>query len=272
MAHTTRRAAAATFLSVALAVGLAGCSSSDSGEDATTAPADAATTAAEPTEEPTQEATEEETPEEGKGDASSDFLDRFQQGIASIETAAMSLVMSSSLGDITSTGVVNYSTDPTSMAQTMDMMGITVEMRMVDGVTYMNMGDLTQGKWVTGSAEEFGLDDSVSGDPLAQMKDFGNALVNVVEVGQEDLDGVSTTRYVLTLDTSKLSGADAGLPDTLDYDIWLDGEGRPVQMVVTMDVEGTSFVATTTMSAFNEPVTVEAPAPDQITTMPGMNG
>jgi hypothetical protein len=69
-------------------------------------------------------------------------------------------------------------------------------------------------------------------------------LEQLVHVGPEQVAGVATERYRITLDPeAALAGitlpaqVQAMLPDTLDADVWLDGQSRPVKVTAEPGVE-----------------------------------
>lgn len=66
----------------------------------------------------------------------------------------------------------------------------------------------------------------------------------LVHVGTEQVDGVATEHYRVTLDPrAALAGitvpeqVEAMLPDSLDADVWLDGRSRPVKVTAEPGVE-----------------------------------
>jgi hypothetical protein len=89
--------------------------------------------------------------------------------------------------------------------------------------------------------------------------------------GTEQIDGVSTTHYAMQLDPAKgtgdaqLDGLLALLGKTaLPIDLWLDGQHRPVQLVIHVSLAGTADPVTVQISKFDAPVTITAPPADQI--------
>lgn len=272
MAHSLARGTAALALTV-LAVGsLAACGSGGSDAQGSATPAQISTQAAEANE---SAATKETTTQAGPGDdagATAEFLDRLEAGLDGIETVQTAVVMEVSGMAITSSGVIDYTTDPLSMSMGIRLPVGSLNLVAVDGTTYLTMDGLTQGKWVEVSPEdldEMGLEEITAGsDPLAEMNEFRDAIVSVTNEGSETLDGVETDRFRVAVDTTAIAEdadlADGDLPATLDYTIWLDAENRTVQMAFEAEIEGELVSVTTTMFDFNEPVTIEAPPADQI--------
>ncbi|GMA30090.1 LppX_LprAFG lipoprotein [Litorihabitans aurantiacus] len=262
----------------ALSLGLAACGS-DSDEAA--APE---TTSSEASSSPSESASSDDTASddvsqdagsEATGDPS-DFLDAYAQGLEDLTTASFSMTMDLMGQQTTSNGVLDYTTTPPSTEMTMDMMGQSLQMRMVDGVTYMNMGEMTQNMWAEMDPAMAGAAGAQSSDPVAQMRLLADAITGADLVGEEDVNGAPADRYSVTVDTTAMAsgmGTDmgtAGLPDAITYDIWLDGEGRPVKTLMEMEVGGQATSTEIVLSNFGDDVTIEAPPADQITEMPGM--
>lgn len=102
-------------------------------------------------------------------------------------------------------------------------------------------------------------------------------------VGSEDVDGVATNRYRITMDpTSYLKAMEFPaamadmLPKELVTDMWVDADNLPRKFVQTVEIKvpggGPATKSTTegTYADFGTDVTIEAPPADQITEQPGM--
>jgi hypothetical protein len=71
---------------------------------------------------------------------------------------------------------------------------------------------------------------------------------DVRKVGEEDLNGVSTTHYRVDLDLSKLAGGDsaqerklrAQLGDSVPMDLWIDEDGLTRRQQIRMTVKDTA--------------------------------
>lgn len=259
----------------ALVLGLAACSG-DSDADATEAPtAQESTSEAETTESATEEPAESETSADAEapadGDATQQFLDAMAQGLEAMTTASMTMDMTiDGAATMSSTGQVDYTTDPPASTMTMTMAGQEIKTLMVGGMTYINMGAATQDMWAEVDPATMGLDAAAT-DPLAQVRMLEQAVTSAELVGTEDVNGASADHWSVTLDPAAMGAATEGMEmGAITYDIWLDGEGRTVKMDMVMDVQGQSTQTAMTMGDFDAPVTIEAPAADQITTMPGM--
>ncbi len=174
-------------------------------------------------------------------------------------------------------GDVDYRTDPPAMAvnMTIPSMGGAIDMRFVDGIFYMNMGQASQNKFIKldpadpnspmGDIGEL----TESMDPVRSFEQFAAGLEKVVYVGEEDVDGDATDHYVLTLDTTKIESlkdaGTAGIPKELDYDIWLDDENRMRQVLIDM---GTNGQIDMNIEDWGQEVEIEAPAANEIVEMP----
>lgn len=253
----------------ALSLGLAACGGS--GDEESSPSSSTTTESASPS--ATESASESESATaDGGDDATAQFLDAYAKGLENLTTA--SIVATSSIGGMESVseGVVDYTTTPPSSQMTVNLGGQSVEMVMIDGAIYMNMGEMTGGMW-TQMDEATAEASGANADPLAQMRMFQDAITGAELVGQEDVNGAQADHWKLTVDSAAIAGDAAGaaaLPDTIAYDVWLDGEGRFVKSLVEMDVAGQATSTETTMSGFGEPVTITAPPADQITEMPSV--
>ncbi|MGH3366227.1 MAG: LppX_LprAFG lipoprotein [Nocardioidaceae bacterium] len=112
-------------------------------------------------------------------------------------------------------------------------------------------------------------------DPSKTFKAF-DSIAQLKQAGTEEVDGVETTRYKVSVDTEKALKAQGlggqvppgQLPKTLEYDVWVDSDNLVRKL--STDVQGSSIDMT--ISEWGEPVDVAAPPSDQITEMPQMTG
>ncbi len=176
------------------------------------------------------------------------------------------------------------------------------EVRVVDGVFYLDLGDLgdeaeelTDGKrWLkldfSGLAGMLG-DDAVSSEssnPVDGLEALRGVSSDVTEVGTETLRGVETTHYRATIDLAKaLADAPAGARDgardlleragapTIPVDVWLDAQDRVRKY--TMQVDGAAFGSESSSVAvtyefydFGAPVDVSAPPADEVADLGSM--
>lgn len=273
-----RRGLAASLVSLVL-VSLSGCGGSS--EDAIDPAAD-----------PVAEGSASVTDAEEVGDADErvvgasvdreEFLDLFQTSIGQATTAHVAITTSADSGGAVGEGDIDLSTTPPLMQLTMslDGQGGDVEMRLVDGVAYMLLPQL-DGKYV-----RFDLADpanplgSAFGDQFdieKQLEVFGEAILEVTYLGEEDIDGETVESYSLTADGQVIAdqageaGLGAGapsLPDEITYEISFDADGLFREM--TFDLGGIS--STVTYSDWGKEVSIEAPKPSEVTSLPGSAG
>jgi hypothetical protein len=270
-----RRTLAASALAPLLAAGLVACggdSGSGSGADS----------ASEPT---SQAANVSAGLQEGDEVDPGEFVQTVTDGLEASTTAhlSMSLTMGSA-GEMKAEGDVDYTTTPPQMAMTMSspMLGDDMEIRMVDGVMYISMGQLTQGKfWKLDPSDPKGPLAGMEGmldqlDPAKAMKSMEDGISSVVFAGEED----GLDHYELTVDMNKMldsmggdlpKGAAAQLPESVTYDLWLDDQGRFTKMVMDqLPMGGTSGSMEMNVTGWGEDATIEAPPADQVTKMPDM--
>lgn len=184
---------------------------------------------------------------------------------------------------MTANGDVAYEQGSPRMSMTMSMAQLgkaKIAMRYVDKVLYMQIPGLSQpGKFVSidPSDKSSALAKSFASttdqmDPLQSIKAMESAVRSSERVGKGTMDGVTVEHYKLTVDTRSLVKgisaqqlAQADVPKTITYDLWLDEQH--LLRRTSFDMMGTHFVAT--MSKWGEPVKIEAPAAGQIQAMPG---
>lgn len=190
----------------------------------------------------------------------------------------------SEIGGVSTTTVIDMTLSENAkemvMSSTTEMAGTgTTEMRMVDGVMYMNMGALSNDKFVKygDGTDEKSLLDSLGGSDLAgQLKGYKDAMTGFsVKNNAEKVDGASMHRVVFTVDTSKILGdsaqggaeESAGLGDgTVKMDMLVGDDDLPRRMTMTIG----KVTTVTDYTRWGEPVSVVAPSADQITEMPGL--
>lgn len=170
---------------------------------------------------------------------------------------------------------------------------IAMDILMVDGKWYLGGATMLQQLGVTSGT--WVLLDKNSTNPViaqlatqmeAQTQAQGTAQVeqmvavakSLEEVGAEDVEGVPTTHYRLTLDAAeaaKLSGASPGeqtetaaAVGDIPVDLWIDENNRTVQMQMNLDVQGQTLTMTMKMYDYDVPVEIAAPAPEEIAEVP----
>ena len=268
----TRLAASALSGSL-LVLTLAGCGDGDKTADTA---AEETSSAASPSDSSSPSSA---TTTESGGDAaaSAAFLERLKAGMGEEGSVHVDMVMSGPF-QAEAQGDTTYGPDGSEMQLTMEMSNLpggAMEMVLVDGKAYMSMPGVTEpGKFfeVDQSNPAFGsLDDGLS--PSDSFKAFEAGLEKVEEVGTEEIDGVETTHYRLSVDAKSAleatgQGNVPGLPKTLDYDVWLDSDDRMRRLVY--ELAGTKL--TMDMTDWGKDVSVEAPGPEDIVEAPPMMG
>jgi hypothetical protein len=153
--------------------------------------------------------------------------------------------------------------------------GGTVEMRVVDRMAYLSMPPMTpEGKFVEirpGDPDSplAGMAGQMRVDPRDSVKAFRTGLREVTFVGVEAVAGEELERYRITVDVRAAAKAQAmppmaGAPKTVDYDMWLDEDALMRRM--ELDMSGVTMEME--LSAWGEPVTIEAPARKDIVEAP----
>ncbi|WP_454050718.1 hypothetical protein [Cellulomonas sp. Marseille-Q8402] len=263
------RATAVLSLATAAVLGLSACSS-DTG-DKSDRPAAAAEGS---------EAAEETVDASAELDLTAeDFVDRVTA--AAQAAGSVSLSMQTTAMDVTTdaTGVVRYlegGAQEMSMVTTVPEVG-EMDMRVVGGMVYMSMGELTGGKFIQ-------VDPSDTSDPMAaqfegmagQLDPTGalaglrDAIRSVEKSGEpEEVGGVLAQPYTVTIDTQaalasqpEALASGASVPAELSYTYWVDGDDLMRRMLSELP-EGSIDA---TFTGWGEPVEITAPPADQITT------
>lgn len=118
---------------------------------------------------------------------------------------------------------------------------------------------------------------ALKGSDLTQFLEFMIIAKDVTDLGAEDLNGVSTEKYSLVLDLTKLPTADvseslkssmgsaAALGITeVPCTFWLDDEGRIAQVEQILAVGGQTYTTLVQFSDYNVPLDLVAPDPADV--------
>lgn len=160
-----------------------------------------------------------------------------------------------------------------------------VEMRMVDGVIYMNFGDLADRMglgdtpWLKLDPAAFGVPDSAMrqqqnpADLLQTLRGIGD----VEAVGSATVRGVDTTEYRGTVDLRKaLDGLGPDVTDAMKRQlgqlgvasmpvrVWVDGDGLPRREEIELSAGGQTVSARIDFFDYGADVSVQTPPADQI--------
>lgn len=151
--------------------------------------------------------------------------------------------------------------------------GTEVRIMLVDGVGYVNMFDLFDGKFRTydpsSDANFMGIEIQYFhqiGDPAVRLEQFQGALTSVKKVGDGGtIDGVSTTEFVLFVDSSKLPEAAAfeGVSQMLEFHLWIGEDHLPRKLTSDND----NVVNEIWWTEWGKAVTVTAPEADELADM-----
>lgn len=257
----SRRLLALATLAV---LGLTACGGEETGSPTsapvtTTASAPADGDATEPTTEPTTDETAG-----GDGDGDDPSADLRAAAATTAETTSARVTMTSTMpgvGETTLEGVMQWGGDfAADWTMTMETGGQTIEMRqlMLPDAVYMDMGaalgtELPQ-RWIKMSYDDMGASTGVDLEQVMQQSQQANPASQMellVEsgdferVGTETVDGVEATHYRGTMDVADMNEMSGGGEDalaamraqgvsTVDWEIWVDGDGLPVRIVQSM--------------------------------------
>lgn len=261
MSTIWKRAIAATTIALVAGFGITACSTGDN-----TKPESSKGSASQQP---------EGKKDDGGGALTADnFVQRITDAQQKAGTAEISQSMTVQGQTVATTGQMKIDKDPKKIAMSMTSKmpdGSQMEIRIVDGVTYMNLGAMTDNKFAkldgAGSQLEKQLGTSQA-DVTAQLGAFKTALVDFKQDGSEKLDGVDAARYVLTLDTAKLFKAmgnevpaESKLGKTINYEMFIGSDDLVRRY--KMDVAGTPVQVD--YSKWGEPLDIVAPTADQLT-------
>ncbi|MGA4994758.1 LppX_LprAFG lipoprotein [Nonomuraea bangladeshensis] len=140
--------------------------------------------------------------------------------------------------------------------------------------------------WIKVSLNEVG-DRTQVDQYLAQIQQFDLANVtklvtaskDVKQVGTESVNGEDTTHYsgtfpveaaVLLLPADRQEQARSNLAELKDvaFDVWVAADGLPRKLALNGQKDGGKLDATLFFKDYNKPVTIQAPAADQVGEMP----
>ncbi|WP_157434463.1 MULTISPECIES: hypothetical protein [Actinoalloteichus] len=173
-----------------------------------------------------------------------------------------------------------------------------IELVTIDEIVYLNLGDATpiDQPWVRidpSEQQEDGANQAFamvaqqlvdSADPTSQLNQQADA-AQITDTGEEEVDGVATTRYDLQLDIATLAesardelererlqtAVDNGMT-TIDYQVWIDNtDNVPVRFVINQPgITGNfdSAVITVDYMSWGEDVQIDQPAEDQVGELP----
>lgn len=224
------------------------------------------------------------------------------------QSARFSMTMTMLGTEIKAEGEGNFDAENPTMSMTMampDTPGVPsgdIEMRMVDGDVYMKMPNATGGKpWQKMSMDDVSGEAGMSSitensDPTKVLENLQAAGAEIKDSEKTDLDGQSVTHYTVEIDPGKMMESMGGQGmdpqasamfqnmDPIPMDLYLNDENLPVHIEMEMDLGKMAEEAGADMSGapsgdmtmkmvmtysdWGTPVTVEAPAADEVTEAP----
>lgn len=219
--------------------------------------------------------------ESGEELTEDDFAERIVDAQQEAKTAHMTMEMSAEGQDMKADGdiEVGESLDDTKLAMKMNAAGQDMDMRMIEGVMYMNMGQASQDKFI-----KFDLNDSSNPmgdqfgdladqtDPSKQIEEMQKAMTKFEKTGEpEEMDGVEAQGYEIAVDPSKLDAmpeeAESQMPDTINYTMYVGPDD--LMRRITMDIQGSEM--TMDYSNWGDSVSIDKPSDSDVTEdMPGM--
>jgi hypothetical protein len=273
---TLRKAAIAAVVPLALG-SLAACGNGDS----TTAADPQASTSDSPSS-PSSSSTPDDTESSSTGEAvdPADFVATLKTAAKAVTTARFTMSMDLGGQTVDAKGALDMTGDKPAMQLTMDLtgMGTPSEMRMVDGVMYIEPPG-SGGKFVKVDLSDpsgplGGYGDALTDyDPQSMINSMSpDAFKKVTDLGAETVGGQQLEHYRINLDTAAATKMFQNLPrsgatpKTLIYDLWLDSQSRLARF--KMVVKGVSAV-TATYSDYGAKVNITAPDPSDIVAVPG---
>ena len=215
-----------------------------------------------------------------------DFIARIVAAQATVRTYSVELNTKTAIGGTEMTikgdGVVDQ-TDRNAMniAMNMDMGGLEMELIKLGDQMYIKMAAAGD-SWFSIPKDK--MDQYSSGTHVDYAEMLANAkesITKVTYVGDDTVDGTSTSHYRLTMAGDALgkmggTGTETSTKvdgDSFDYDLWLDDADltRKVAMELTMVVESQKvpMKLLSSVGDYNEPVTITAPSKDKISELPG---
>jgi hypothetical protein len=220
---------------------------------------------------------------------------------ATTHTAHVRFTATTSAGAITGTGQIDFAGTASKIQMDLDTPVGDMDMVLVGSTVYMKLpqGIMHTAKpWITAapggtdpiskalsaltSEEQQNLNPAAA---IAQIKGAGT----ITSTSKEQLDGLPTTQYTIRVDTAKLLASKAispqlrqtltasgvKMPAHMDYQLWVNSDNLPVQFKVAETITTTQSATpqtidiTTNYTEWGQPVTITAPAADQVGPLPG---
>lgn len=199
------------------------------------------------------------------------------------KTATLKLVMGAGAQSMTETGVVEMGGTSPKMDVTMAVGNQKMHLIVLDQVMYLGGQPGSGGKYTKIDKHTPGLGSMVSSmgnmDPNTSLRALESSATSAKAAGQQTIDGVQCTHYVISVDTKKMLTAQLKsmgndptlkasmqqalkrLPATLTEDIWVGTDHLPRQIKTTV-----GRPMTMTMTKWGQPVKIVAPPASQVVT------
>jgi hypothetical protein len=221
------------------------------------------------------------TPTPSDTGVAGELAQKVQRGVGGLTSAHLD-VDAGALGG-TIAGNVSFANGQTTGSDiTIHQTGSTIEVITVDGTSYAKLPGAhnTSGKpWVKVSptssnefvralAGQLALTNAATS--LGSLTGLlGSAATNVKDVGAEQVGGAKTEHYSLSIDPGKVTG-DIGTAlgatgaHSIPVDMWIDAQGRPVQIKISVPLGSQQLPLVIKVSKFDAPVHIAAPSADQV--------
>jgi hypothetical protein len=214
------------------------------------------------------------------------LADKMRSAATSLTSAHVALAISTAGQNVTAQGNEKLSGGKLTALDMSEQIGtLTIGIRILGSTIYAKLppsSGVPAGKpWIKASTTSTdpslrqiatSITSAEQSASLDGYRSFAQAATSVKDLGSSQINGTSATKYSLVVDVSKLPASaatqalkTAGLT-TLPVDLWLDDQGRPVQFVENLTVQGKPVATKVTITNFNAPVTITAPPANQITT------
>ena len=268
-------------LVLTIGVGVSACSSDDSS-------AGSASSATDESGDDMTGSSEEPAAEEADAPAelsAEDFYPEVMAAMREVETFSFTSVSDSAGQAQTMTGQARFGDDGVEMKASGEG-AQSMEMILLDKAMYMKSAELGTGdKWLKIDLSDpdslFGMIGKAT-DPEVMFQAL-EAPKKLELVGTEDVDGVATNHYRITLDpTQYIEAMDFPaamadmLPKELVTEMWVDADNLPRKFSQTMEIAAmgggkpTTSSTEGTYSDFGADVEIEAPPSSEVTEQPGM--
>lgn len=268
-------------LVVTLGSGFAACSS-DSSDDATSASDTSASSSSDTSSDDSSEESSDDVPAEL---SAAEFYPSVMEAMREAETFRFTTTTGSAGQTQAMEGEAKFGDDGIEMKAS-STGAQAMELILVDKAMYLKSAELGTGdKWMKIDLSDpnslFGMIGKAT-DPEVMFKALEEPKALEL-VGTEDVDGVATNHYRITLDPAQyikameFPAAMADLmPDELVTEMWVDADNLPRKFSQSLEMPAagggkpTTSTSEGTYSDFGTDVDIEAPPASQVTTAPGM--